>query len=138
MARLNIEQFQQLMANIPKAVAAEMRSAVAAAGQNMANSMRQNVHTGIDGRNELLESIVSGQGRHELQARITAGGILTTRSVREGASATYDYAMANEYGTQKMPAQPFFWPTYRMMKKRTRSEIARAMRKGIEKVVKLK
>ena len=32
-----------------------------------------------------------------------------------------------------VPAQPFFWPTYRRMKSRIRGRITRALRKGAEK-----
>lgn len=58
---------------------------------------------------------------------VKAGGQLTTRPVREGVSATYDYALAVELGTQKMKAEPFFYPTYRANRKQ--------MRRSIEKVI---
>lgn len=139
MARnLSVEQFKQLMEKIPKAVADELRGAVNDAGDELVNAMKPAVPRGIDGRNELVESIRKEPGRHPLQVRVKAGGELTTRQVRTGSGVSYDYANANEFGTEKMSAQPFFWPTYRLKKRAIRSKIARRARKAIEKVVPLK
>ena len=135
---LSVQQFQDLMANLPKAVAAELKDVPNSQGQVLANAMRSAVPRGVDGRNELLESIRVEEGKRPLQVFVKAGGRLTTRQVRKGSGVDYDYALANEFGTQKMNAQPFFWPTYRLMKKRIRSAISRRARKAIEKVVPLK
>lgn len=139
MARnLSVKQFQDLMARIPKVVAQELKGSVRSEGERLAGVMRSAVSKGTDGRNELLESIRVEDGRRPLQVLVKAGGPLTTKEVRKGSGATYDYANANEFGTEKMAAQPFFWPSYRLMKKRIRAGIARKARKAIEKVVPLK
>lgn len=63
--------------------------------------------------------------------KIKAGGEKTAGA--DGKTAKpYDYARANEFGTQKMPAQPFFFPVYRARKK----EIRGATRKVIKGAVK--
>lgn len=36
-----------------------------------------------------------------------------------------------EFGTTKAPAQPYFWPAYRSLRKRLQARISRASRKGI-------
>jgi HK97 gp10 family phage protein len=63
--------------------------------------------------------------------RVVAGGAETTRP--SGRGGTYDYARALEFGTVEMAAQPFFFPTYRLMKKRMiramKSRIARNIKK---------
>lgn len=41
------------------------------------------------------------------------------------------YAWFVEFGTQKMAAQPFFYPTYRRKKKAAKSRITRAISKGV-------
>ena len=77
---------------------------------------------------------------------VRAGGALTTRSgagdqgfVREfaravrGKDANYDYALAQEFGTQHIPAQPFFWPTYRARKRRIRRAIKDSAKAAINK-----
>ena len=41
------------------------------------------------------------------------------------------YAWFHEFGTVKMPANPFFFPVWRAEKRRVRSRISRAMSKAI-------
>lgn len=63
--------------------------------------------------------------------RIVAGGVLTVRPSISGKP--YDYARADEFGTQQMAAQPFFFPTYRLMKKRIISAMKRRVAANIKK-----
>jgi HK97 gp10 family phage protein len=44
------------------------------------------------------------------------------------------YARWQEFGTVNMPANPFFFPAYRSLRRRTRSRITRATRKAAQKV----
>ena len=41
------------------------------------------------------------------------------------------YARFQEFGTQAMPASPFFFPAYRLNRKRAKGRITRAMKKAI-------
>lgn len=84
---------------------------------------------------DLARSIRKESGDHDLAARVVAGGPLTTRPVRQGKSATYDYALAIEHGTSTRPAQPFFYPSYRLLKRRIKSRLARAVRAAVKKTV---
>lgn len=70
----------------------------------------------------------------DIAVRVEAGGPTTTRSVRKGASATYDYSLGQEYGTEKMQAQPFFWPAVNTTKNRVRRRIDRAISKAVKDV----
>lgn len=79
---------------------------------------------------KLKESVRVEGGRFGDRFYVKAGGPLTTRPVRDGVSATYDYALAVEHGTQKMKAEPFFYPTYRMLRKEIRKAIVDAARKA--------
>ena len=63
---------------------------------------------------------------------VRAGGETTTKRVRDGQFGMYDYALGQEFGTMKMPAQPFFWPAYRLLKKRFGGRRSRAMNKAIK------
>lgn len=134
---ISVQQFKQLMDSIPRAVTHELIGTVQQAGETLAGAMRPAVPRGIDGRNELVESVQVRDGKTPLQVKVTAGGKLTTRQLRSGSGKSYDYALANEFGTQNMAAQPFFWPTYRLLKKRLRAQIARGAKRAIGKVVKL-
>jgi HK97 gp10 family phage protein len=63
--------------------------------------------------------------------RVIAGGALTVRP--SISSQPYDYSRADEFGTQKMPAHPFFFPTYRLMKKKIIAQMKRRITIQIKK-----
>jgi HK97 gp10 family phage protein len=63
---------------------------------------------------------------------VRAGGETTTKPVKAGQSGTYDYAVGQEFGTVDMPASPFFWPSYRLLKTKFNSRRRRAMNKAIK------
>jgi HK97 gp10 family phage protein len=46
--------------------------------------------------------------------------------------ATDEAAAPNEFGTRKMEAQPFFFPAYRLNKKRFRRRVNRAVKTAIK------
>lgn len=66
---------------------------------------------------------------------VEAGGPTTTKPVRQGVDASYDYALGQEYGTRHNPARPFFWPAYRLMRKRLRNRASRAINRVVKRVV---
>lgn len=78
----------------------------------------------------LANSIRKEPGKKETVVVIRAGGATTTTQVSGGKS--YDYARAVEFGTEKVNAQPFFFPSYRLSRKSMRS----AMRRKITKTIK--
>ena len=63
--------------------------------------------------------------------RVVAGGKLTIRPAV--SSKPFDYARADEFGTQDMKARPFFFPTYRLNKKKMRSAMKRKITAAIKK-----
>lgn len=62
------------------------------------------------------------------QSAPTDGGERIT--IYAGDSAAF-YARFVEFGTQNVPPHPFFYPSYRLNKKRAKGRITRAMRKAI-------
>lgn len=68
--------------------------------------------------------------------RVLAGGPLTTKPVREGADASYDYALGVEFGNRHMRRQPFFFSAFRLLRKRHRARASRALTKSIKAVAK--
>lgn len=60
---------------------------------------------------------------------VRAGGESTTR---QGKNGPYDYARAQEFGREDMPPSPFFWPAYRLLKRRFVSRRRRAVTKAIK------
>lgn len=81
---------------------------------------------------DLRNSIRRESGNLPTTAVVLAGGPTTTKPVREGADASYDYALAVEFGTQRQPAQPFFWPSVRANRSRYRGRAGRALRQAIK------
>ena len=78
----------------------------------------------------LANSIRKEPGKKQTVVVIRAGGATTTTQLSGGRS--YDYARAVEFGTENVSAQPFFFPSYRLTKKKMRS----AMRRKITKTIK--
>lgn len=70
-------------------------------------------------------------GKSDTQVRIVAGGVLTVRP--SISSKPYDYARADEFGTVNMVANPFFFPTYRLKKKKMISTMKRKITVSIKK-----
>lgn len=52
-------------------------------------------------------------------------------TIYAGGGATF-YARFLEFGTQSMPAHPFFYPAYRMNKKRVKGRITRTLKKALK------
>lgn len=65
---------------------------------------------------------------------VRAGGEATTKPVKDGKSPTVDYAVAQEFGTEKMPPSPFFWPVYRLLRKKFKSRRQRALTKAFKEI----
>src|SRR5215813_4486970 len=78
----------------------------------------------------LKHSVNVRPGSKDTVVRVVAGGQLTTRP--SVSSNPYDYARADEFGTVNMKAQPFFFPTYRLMKKRIIAAMKRRIAKNIK------
>jgi HK97 gp10 family phage protein len=64
---------------------------------------------------------------------IKAGGPKTTVRIAHGATAQYDYARAQEFGTVKRPAEPFFWNTVRRRAKKSREAVVTRAKRVIER-----
>lgn len=80
--------------------------------------------------------------------RVAAGGAATTKKVRGGKGKPYDYALAVEFGTKGhvvggefagaqhpgTKAQPFFYPSFRIVRKKQKARATRAINSSIKKV----
>lgn len=118
-----------LFASIPAAVKRAVEPAIDQGATEML--VRMKLLAPVDDGN-LQMSIRKEDGPHELSVSVAAGGERTTRPVRDGISATYDYSLGTEYGTAEEAAQPFFWPAVNSTKKRVRRRIDRAVSKAIK------
>jgi HK97 gp10 family phage protein len=80
---------------------------------------------------ELEHSIRKVPGNSPYVVRVVAGGQQTIR--KEISSQPYDYVRADEFGTVKMAARPFFFPTYRLRKKKMIADMKRRLIASIKK-----
>jgi HK97 gp10 family phage protein len=70
-------------------------------------------------------------GKTDTVVRIVAGDNTTLRTSPAGVS--YQYPRADEFGTINMPPKPFFYPTYRLRKKKIISAMKRKITASIKK-----
>lgn len=126
-----LSSFQKRMAAIPKAAREAIKPALMKSAEEIADMQRR---LAPRDEGELIESIkVTGPG--EATPPYSQPGGATT--VPENAVAItvgnsdVRYPHLQEYGTSKQAAQPFFWPAYRLLKKRTQGRIKRAIGKAI-------
>lgn len=127
---MSLESLNRKLDAIPKAVREAVLKALEASANELAATMRALVP---EDEGDLKRSIRVERGAHELQLLVKAGGPATTKPVREGVSATYDYALGVEYGTVDAEARPYFYPAIRLRKKRIRRRIRSAIRRAIRK-----
>lgn len=127
--RLNsMDRFRGLTVALRKEVRASAIDELKASAQQLADQMRAAAPQGPTGN--LKQSIRVVPGKKETQVRIVAGGPLTT-VMRPGHA--YDYARAVEFGTEQTGAQPFFYPSYRLRKKKIRSKLKRRITQAIKR-----
>ena len=69
----------------------------------------------------------------ELTGDLTITVYAGTRDKKLGEADAY-YARWVEFGTQKMQAQPFFYPAYRALRRRAKGRVTRATNKAAKKV----
>jgi HK97 gp10 family phage protein len=127
MANKSVEAFRRLTVELQRDVFNDVMAELNVQADAMMTVMRTVVPRGRTGR--LADSIRKHPGRKETVVVVRAGGPTTTHPARGG---DYDYAVAVEHGTEKIPAHPFFYPTYRLMK----DKMIRKMKRTVTKTVK--
>lgn len=123
------QDLQAFFKNAPIRVKRKLAARLRANADRVANAIRQAAPRGATGK--LADSVQVRRGRNTLELEVTAGGDATTKEVRAGSGVRYDYALANEFGTSAMPAQPFFWPTWRQLEPDVRADIEAAIEEAL-------
>jgi HK97 gp10 family phage protein len=129
MANVSVERFRKLTEELRKEVHDLAVAELNSQADSLVELMDSVAPRGPTGN--LIHSIRKIPGKDDTTVRVVAGGYLT---VREGVSSKpYDYSRADEFGTEKMPARPFFWPTYRLRKKKIKAAMKRKITASIKK-----
>lgn len=122
---------RRLVDEIPKAVRAALEQAmIESANLIVAGArLRVPIETG-EVRDSIRRTDVREGKRGGLYVAISAGDRATETNA---GGTTYQVARLLEFGTMKMPAQPFLLPAYRANRKRAQARMRRAMRDAIMK-----
>lgn len=128
------EKFDRQLAALPGAMKAEIRKALEVSAAETVDLMRRfapvksgrlrasiNFTFGEAPKGALASGARSAKADAELSVTMFAGG-----------GETF-YARFQEFGTTEMPANPFFFPAYRLGRKRAKARIARSARAGAKK-----
>jgi HK97 gp10 family phage protein len=119
-----------------KRLAPEVQRALGEANERAATEMvasaRNLAPVGLTGN--LVASIrAEFVGRETGAVRVSAGGATTTKHAR-GGQGSYDYALGVEFGTSDTTAVPFFFPAFRLVKRRHRGRTTRAINQAHKRV----
>lgn len=112
---------------LPGDIRQAIRTEIFAQADELAARMRDEAP---DETGTLARSVRVEPSPKPMRALVRAGGPSTTRG-------GYDYALAQEFGTAKQTAQPFFWPTYRANKFKIRRRIKEVTTKAISRIAPL-
>ncbi|MEH6721294.1 MAG: HK97-gp10 family putative phage morphogenesis protein [Aurantimonas endophytica] len=133
-----LEAFKKKLAALPAETRSEVRKALEKGAEEIVDLMKRSVP--ID-EGDLRDSIgwtfgddvpegavvVAKSGREA----VSAAGLAVT--IYAGSRAAY-YARFVEFGTQKMGARPFFFPSFRLGRKRVVNRVNRATRAAAKRV----
>jgi HK97 gp10 family phage protein len=108
----SVEKFKRLTEELRNEVRAEAISELNTQADALVQAIQAVTPVGKTGN--LLHSVRKQKTNRPTMVRVAAGGDLTVRP--SVSSKPYDYARADEFGTEKMSPKPFFWRTYRKMK----------------------
>lgn len=118
---------------IPKAVKNAVKPSLEKSGHDLVGAMRALAETSRD-TGDLIDTIQVRPGGQSTPPYSQPGG---SKVVPENAVAVtagnskVRYPHLVEYGTTKMKAEPFFWPAYRLLKKRLQGRIKRGIGKAV-------
>lgn len=126
------KNLQRRLEAIPEAVRGAVVPALLKSADEIAATMR---HLAPQRTGALKKSIVVTPPGGQTPPYSQPGGSTTVpqnAAVITAGNTDVRYAHLVEYGTSKAPAQRFFWPAYRLKKKRAVNRIKRAVSKAIK------
>ena len=128
MTNKSVEAFRKLTIDMQRQIYVDAVAELDSQADTLITMMKAVVKHGPTGN--LATSIRKQPGKTPTIVRVMAGGASTM--VGHRSTKAYDYARAVEFGTVHMPAEPFFFPTFRLMRKRMRSSMRRKISKTIK------
>lgn len=133
MASNQLMRLQKRLEAIPKAVVAAVRPALEKSGAELVGAMKQLAETSRD-TGDLIDSIEMTTAGRSTPPYSQPGGsqVVPPNAVMVTAgNEDVRYPHLVEYGSTKAHAQPFFWPAYRLLKRRMTNRIKRSVSKAV-------
>lgn len=128
-----LKKLRRKLAKIPQSTKERLQADIMVEGRGLNVDQR-----GLAPRDDgiLVSTIQTNPiGGDKIGAIVKAGGPATTRSVGDGLSAQYDYALGQEFGNENTPAKPFFYFPFRAKKRSIKGKITRGIKKAIKTVL---
>lgn len=120
--RVTVRRKDQLFAKLRR-LAPEADKAISVAAEKAAQEMVATAKGFVP--------VATGTLRDAITYRMMDNGVSALVYVDDSVAF---YGHFDEWGTVNAPAQPFFWPSYRLMRRRIRSRFARAINAAVKKV----
>jgi HK97 gp10 family phage protein len=128
--KFDTKEFRDRLNKLPKSITMKVNAAIAKDAKEWVDMAvrlapkdpRDGIYLAPSIRSE--ESSTGGQ-------IVRAGGKTTTRDTKRGP---FDYAVGQEFGTQSMPASPYFWVSYRSLKERFKRRRRRALNDAMKDI----
>lgn len=112
----SVRQFKTDMLNLVNKAKYNFHQEILAMADEVVGNMQRAIPHNVSGH--LSQSVrkkdVTNNDESKISVLVMAGGQLTTRRTAHGSS--FDYALAEEFGTVKEQPRPFFYSTYRFYK----------------------
>jgi len=125
-------RLQKRFEAIPKRVREAVQPALIQSGDELVGRMRA---LAPEDSGDLKRSIVATPPGQATPAYSQPGGsrvAAENQVLVTAGNAKVRYPHLVEYGAAHAPAQPYFWPAYRLTRKRIANRVKRAMRKAIK------
>lgn len=112
-----LERLKRRFAKLPAKMRTEVKASLEKSADELVAMQKRLVP--VD-EGDLRDSIEKREGQHELSVEVTGGDDKAF------------YARFVEFGTASQPAQPYFFPAYRSLRKRIKNRTRRAVRKAVK------
>ena len=132
MASSLIDRLTRRLDAIPKAIKIAVTPALARSGNELAARMQQ---LAPEDTGALKNSVAVTMGGNMTPPYSQPGGSMIVPDNAVAITTGGDdvrYPHLVEYGTANTPAQPFFWPAYRLLRKRIQNRLKRAISKAVK------
>jgi HK97 gp10 family phage protein len=126
-----LRRLQRRFEAIPKAMRAAVHPALIKSGEELAGRMKA---LAPEDTGALKDSIAVTPPGQSTPAHSQPGGSRVAgenQVLVTAGNSEVRYPHLVEYGTAESPAQPYFWPAYRLSKKRIVNRVKRAVSKAV-------